>query len=337
MHKPMPRKEGTPSHDAIPDPDRAVLFEPWRHRYALAVAIAAAALLAAGGLVTSTGSGLAVPDWPLSFGQVFPPMVGGVLYEHGHRMIASMVGLMTMILMFWFRAREPRPAVRWLAYAAFFGVVAQGILGGMTVLMRLPIAVSVAHACLAQVVFCLLVTLALVTSRRFIAASASRSTAPQRQLGRLSAAGTGLVFVQLFLGALMRHSGAGLAIPDFPLSFGHLVPPQFDADIAIHFAHRVGALVVSFVVVLIAVRAMRQGRSELAGPARLALALVVLQVSLGAISVLTRLAVIPTTIHLLVGALLLATLMVLTIRAFQPGGAEVHAADQVGTPVEGAI
>jgi len=314
-----------------------VVFEAWRHRYALAVAVAAAALLAAGGLVTSTGSGLAVPDWPLSFGQVFPPMVGGVLYEHGHRMVASAVGLMTMILMFWFRAREPRPAVRWLAYAAFFGVVAQGVLGGMTVLLRLPIAVSVAHACLAQVVFCLLVTLALVTSRRFIAASSSGSFAPDRRLARLAAVGTGVVFMQLFLGALMRHSGAGLAIPDFPLAFGHLVPPMFTADIAIHFAHRVGALIVGLTVVGIAFRAIRNRRRELAGPARLALSLVILQVSLGAAAVLTRLAVIPTTIHLLVGALLLATLMVLTVRAFQPGRAEVRAAVGAGPAVEGTI
>lgn len=314
-----------------------MVFEAWRHRYALAVAVAAAALLAAGGLVTSTGSGLAVPDWPLSFGQVFPPMVGGVLYEHGHRMVASAVGLMTMILMFWFRAREPRPAVRWLAYAAFFGVVAQGVLGGMTVLLRLPIAVSVAHACLAQVVFCLLVTLALVTSRRFIAASSSGSFAPDRRLARLAAVGTGVVFMQLFLGALMRHSGAGLAIPDFPLAFGHLVPPMFTADIAIHFAHRVGALIVGLTVVGIAFRAIRNRRRELAGPARLALSLVILQVSLGAAAVLTRLAVIPTTIHLLVGALLLATLMVLTVRAFQPGRAEVRAAVGAGPAVEGTI
>ncbi len=333
----MHLKEGTLSGAAAPNPERSVAFEPWRHRYALAVAIAAAALLAAGGLVTSTGSGLAVPDWPLSFGQLFPPMVGGVLYEHGHRMIASAVGLMTMILMFWFRARDPRPAVSWLAYAAFFGVVAQGILGGMTVLMRLPIAVSVAHACLAQVVFCLLVTLALVTSRRFVAASASRSIVPERPLARLAAAGTGLVFIQLFLGALMRHSGAGLAIPDFPLAFGYLVPPQFTADIAIHFAHRIGALIVSLVVVWIALMAMRHRRSELAGPARLALVLVILQVSLGATAVLTRLAVLPTTTHLLVGALLLATLMVLTVRAWQPARVEDRAAGGVGATVEGLI
>jgi cytochrome c oxidase assembly protein subunit 15 len=331
----MQPKEGTLPRAAAPGPDRAVVFEPWRHRFALAVAVAAAGLLAAGGLVTSTGSGLAVPDWPLSFGQLFPPMVGGVLFEHGHRMVASAVGFMTMILMFWFRAREPRPAVRWLAYAAFFGVVAQGGLGGMTVLMRLPIAVSVAHACLAQVVFCLLVTLALVTSRRFITAGLSRTLAPDRPLARLTAAGSGVVFIQLFLGAVMRHSGAGLAIPDFPLSFGYLVPPQFTADIAIHFAHRVGALIVSLVVIWIGARAIRHRRPELAGPARLAVALVLLQVSLGATAVLTRLAVLPTTTHLLVGALLLATLMVLTVRASQSVCAEAPAVARVGTTVEG--
>jgi cytochrome c oxidase assembly protein subunit 15 len=317
--------------------ERTIPFEPWRHRFALAVAVAAAVLLAAGGLVTSTGSGLAVPDWPLSFGQVFPPMVGGVLYEHGHRLIASAVGLMTMILMFWFRAREPRPAARRLACAAFFGVVVQGILGGVTVLMRLPIAVSVAHACLAQVVFCLLVTLALVTSRRFLAASRSPSSRPDRPLGRLAAAGTALVFLQLFLGALMRHSGAGLAIPDFPLAFGRLVPPLSDSGIAVHFAHRVGALIVSLTVAWIALRAGRRRRPDLAGPAWLALVLVLLQLSLGATAVLTRLAVLPTTAHLVVGALLLASLMVLTVRALQPCGAGERATRDLGSPAEGLI
>ncbi len=316
-------------------PDRPVVFEPWRHRFALSVAIAAAGLLAAGGLVTSTGSGLAVPDWPLSFGQVFPPMVGGVLFEHGHRMVASAVGLMTLILMFWFRACEPRAAVRRLAYIAFFGVLAQGILGGVTVLMRLPIAVSVAHACLAQVVFCLLVILSLMTSRQFIAAGASRAIAPDRRLARLAAAGTGLVLVQLFLGALMRHSGAGLAIPDFPLAFGRLIPPQLNSGIAIHFAHRIGAVLVTTVVIWIGIRAIRHPRSELARPARLAALLVVLQISLGGASVLTRLAVLPTTTHLLVGALLLATLMVLSARAFQSSSRNVRAVAGVGTTVEG--
>src|SRR5436189_4998390 len=100
------------------------------HRLAVATAGATLVLLFLGGLVTSTGSGLAVPDWPLSFGQVFPAMVGGVLYEHGHRLIASTVGLLTVILALWTVVREPRPAVRLLGTLMLFAVVLQGILGG---------------------------------------------------------------------------------------------------------------------------------------------------------------------------------------------------------------
>ncbi len=120
------------------------------HRYAVLVAAATLLLIFAGGLVTSTGSGLAVPDWPLSFGQLFPPMEGGVLFEHGHRMVAAFVGLLTVVLAVWAWILGVRPAIRWLATAAVFLVVIQGVLGGITVLYRLPLWVSVAHACLAQ-------------------------------------------------------------------------------------------------------------------------------------------------------------------------------------------
>ncbi|HXH28595.1 MAG TPA: COX15/CtaA family protein, partial [Candidatus Polarisedimenticolia bacterium] len=137
-----------------------------RHRYAVLVAVCTVALLAAGGLVTSTGSGLAVPDWPLSFGRFFPPMRGGVLFEHGHRMVAASVGLLTIVLALWFQRRERRSWVRRLAWTALGLVIAQGILGGITVLLRLPASVSVAHACLAQAFFCVVVTLAVATAPR---------------------------------------------------------------------------------------------------------------------------------------------------------------------------
>src|SRR3989441_7137479 len=100
------------------DPSPPVPFDAWRHRYTVTSVCATVVLLAAGGLVTSTGSGLAVPDWPLSFGKVFPPMAGGVLFEHGHRLIAATVGLLTVALAAWFAMREPRPWVRRLAYLA---------------------------------------------------------------------------------------------------------------------------------------------------------------------------------------------------------------------------
>src|SRR5262245_41489440 len=93
------------------------------HRFAVLTAAATFVLLFAGGLVTSTGSGLAVPDWPLSFGQVFPPMQGGVLFEHGHRLVASLVGALTVVLALWVVLRDPRPRVRVLALVALFAVV----------------------------------------------------------------------------------------------------------------------------------------------------------------------------------------------------------------------
>src|SRR6266704_6334687 len=141
-----------------------VPFDRRRHRYAVVCACATAVLLVAGGLVTSTGSGLAVPDWPLSFGQVFPPMAGGVLFEHGHRLAATAVGCLTVVLALWTVVGDARPSVRALGLLALLAVVLQGLLGGITVLYKLPLAVSVTHACLAQTFFCLTVTLALVTS-----------------------------------------------------------------------------------------------------------------------------------------------------------------------------
>src|SRR5213080_1185198 len=215
------------------------------HRLAVATAASTFVLLFVGGLVTSTGSALAVPDWPLSFGQVFPPMVGGVLFEHGHRLVATLVGSLTLVLALWIAIAEPRPAVRASGLVALFAVVLQGVLGGITVLYKLPLAVSVTHACLAQTFFCLTVALAIVTSPAW---SAPRPRRSPGALGVLAGLTTGAVFGQLVLGALMRHMHAGLAIPDFPLAFGRLVPPLVTPYIAVHFAHRIGALVVAVAV-----------------------------------------------------------------------------------------
>jgi heme a synthase len=306
----------TPPSPALPEEPRSELR---RHRYALLVAAATVVLLAAGGLVTSTGSGLAVPDWPLSFGQVFPPMVGGVLFEHGHRMVAASVGLLTIGLALWFQRRERRAWVRRLAWAALALVVAQGVLGGVTVLLRLPAAVSVAHACLAQAFFCVVVTLVLVTSPRRAALSGG-SGAGDRAVPGIATAGAitaALVYAQLILGAVMRHTGAGLAIPDLPLAFGRLVPPLLSFEIAVHFAHRVGALIVAAAVVTLAVKVARQAprRPDLIRPARAAVVLVALQILLGAATVATRLAVLPATAHVVVGALLLAACLTTAVRA----------------------
>src|SRR5262245_12286585 len=171
-------------------------------------------------------------------------MRGGVLFEHGHRLVAATVGLMTVVLAIWFGRREPRPAVRRLAYLALAAVVTQGLLGGLTVLLRLPTTVSVAHACLAQIVFGLTVAIAVVTSRPFLDAPPRHADAVPAGVGQLAAAATAATYAQVVLGALMRHTGAGLAIPDVPFAFGRLVPPILSFEIGVHFAHRVMALVV---------------------------------------------------------------------------------------------
>src|SRR5215208_2582468 len=138
--------------------------------FAALVAASTAVLIFAGGLVTSTGSGLAVPDWPNTYGWfmwAFPTtkMVGGIFYEHLHRLVASTVGFLIVVLAIWLRRVESRPWVRRLGYIALAAVITQGILGGITVLWYLPDAISIAHASLAQIVFCLTTTIALVTSR----------------------------------------------------------------------------------------------------------------------------------------------------------------------------
>jgi len=287
------------------------------HRFAVVTAGATLVLIFVGALVTSTGSGLAVPDWPLSFGQVFPPMVGGVLFEHGHRLVAACVGLLTVTLMVLLSQWESRAWVRWLARGAVLAVLLQGALGGITVLFRLPLAVSVTHACLAQAFLCLVVALAVCTAPSWQERPASWVEQQQPTLRVLAAITVGMVYVQLILGALMRHMGAGLAIPDFPLAFGRLVPPLESLAVVVHFVHRLGAVAVVLCVGWTVARILSRYRTErrLLRPALLLGGLVLLQLTLGALTIWTRRAVLPMTAHVAVGAAVLATSMVIMLRA----------------------
>ncbi len=290
-----------------------------RNIFACFTAAATLILIFAGGLVTSTGSGLSVPDWPLSYGLLFPPMVGGIFYEHGHRMIAGTVAILTTVLAIWTWRSEPRGWVRGLAAAALGAVVLQAVLGGITVLFLLPPAVSVSHACLAQAFLCLVVTLATVTSEGWVSTQPRETQEPRSSLVGLAATTTGIVYMQLILGAVMRHIGAGLAIPDFPLSFGRLVPELTSAAVVIHFAHRLGAVAV-FASALWTVRrvlTVHRHETALVRPAVLLIALVTAQVMLGAFIVWTRKAAVPTTAHVATGAAVLATSLVLALRAYR--------------------
>ena len=306
--------------------------------FAALVAASTAVLILAGGLVTSTGSGLSVPDWPNSYGWfmwTFPlsKMVGGIFYEHLHRLVASTVGFLIVVLAIWLWRAEPRAWVRRLGYVALAAVIAQGILGGITVLWYLPDAISIAHASLAQIVFCLTATIALATSpgwnRAYGQLPISNSQRPRDiTLERMAVVTTVVIYAQIVIGATMRHTGAGLAIPDFPLAFGHLVPPYWDSKIAIHFAHRVGAATVAALILATAgyVFYHHGRRAELRRPAILLLLLLALQITLGALTVLSQKQFIINSLHVVNGALVLVTSLVLTLRAHRARFADAGSA-----------
>ena len=295
------------------------------HLFSVVVAASTLILIFAGGLVTSTGSGLSVPDWPNTYGWfmfAFPleKMVGGIFYEHSHRLIASTVGFLILVLAFWLWRAEPRQWVRRLGFSALGAVITQGILGGITVLWFLPDPVSIAHAGLAQIVLCLTFTIALVTSRgwaRGYASPAAATTPDDRTLQLVARATTVLIYAQILVGATMRHTDAGLAIPDFPWAFGHLLPPDWTAKIAIHFAHRVGALLVTVMILAttLHVFAHERRRGELVRPAALLLVLLGLQVTLGAFVIWSGKQFILNSLHVVTGASVLGTSVVLTLRA----------------------
>jgi cytochrome c oxidase assembly protein subunit 15 len=280
------------------------------HYFAVFVACVTFLLLIAGALVTSNDAGLAVPDWPTSFGSLYriPPMVGGVKFEHGHRMLAQFVGLLSIILAIWTRRVDRRRWMRKLSGAALATVIIQGILGGITVLWFLPPAVSTAHATLAQTFFCLTVCIALFTGRRFVGTQPRivfNSGKPA--LPTLAMLSVAAVYVQLILGGAFRHSGMKL------------------------LPHLIGAAVVTVVLLWTITRVLSfySALDALRRPALMLLGLLIAQLSLGFGAYLTRVEwgqdavqpmmgmVVLTVAHVAVGALVLATSVVLAIETWR--------------------
>ena len=288
-----------------------------------------------GSLVTSTGSGLAVPDWPLSYGMLFPPMVGGILYEHGHRMAAAAVGLLVVIQALVLSWRESRRWVRVLAWLAVAVIMIQGGLGGLTVLLLLPTPISMTHAVLAQSLLLLLVYLAYTQSHEWRARGSEPEGGGKRSLPVAAAVLVAAVYLQLLFGALMRHTESGLAIPDFPLMGGQLLPrfddrmlghvnaarfslllePATRAQVVIHFLHRLGAAVTGVAVVL-ANRAVHRSGGYPAARRLLNWinAGIVLQALLGVLTVLTARVPLIASLHVLLGASLLAVALLFLVR-----------------------
>ncbi|HTS06639.1 MAG TPA: COX15/CtaA family protein [Candidatus Eisenbacteria bacterium] len=267
-------------------------------------------LIIAGALVTSNDAGLSVPDWPTSFGSLYkiPRLVGGVRFEHTHRMIAQGAGLLTIILAVWMWRAEKRRWLRYLALGAIGTVIAQGVLGGLTVLFFLPPPISSAHAALAQTFFCLAVAMAVFTGQKWIEEQ-PRIEFDQRRpsLFTLTLLSIFVLYVQLILGAMFRHHGMSW------------------------WPHVLHAVVVSFVLAWTAVRALTAypNVEAIRRPAITMLSLVIAQLCLGFAAFLTRVQwgrdavqpelpmVISTVTHVAVGALLLATTVVLAIQTWR--------------------
>jgi cytochrome c oxidase assembly protein subunit 15 len=290
------------------------------------VALATLFLIYAGAMVTSTGSGLAVPDWPLSYGRLMPPMVAGIFYEHGHRLLAASIGFLTVLQAIWLQRREPKSFVRRLGWVSVGAVIAQGLLGGLTVKLLLPKAVSIGHAGLGELFLCINVSIAFFTSEFF---RRMRAVDVANAPTTLTTSLVVLVYAQILIGATMRHLGAGLAIPDFPTSFGGLIPPMTSLSIAVNFAHRLGATLVSLLALAVLVRVFRSGSAPLRRAGIALVAVIAMQIWLGAKVVwegtpatyhslvgeaaLHHASV--TSFHVMTGALTLATSLVLALTA----------------------
>ena len=183
----------------------------WPHRLAVVLACATFPLLFIGGLVTSKGAGLAVPDWPTTFGYnmfLYPwsKMVGNIFYEHSHRLVASAVGLLTIALTLAFWLRERRHWLRWLGVAALLLVILQGVIGGLRVVL-LENTLAIVHAAFAQAFFALTVSLAIFTSAEWSIEPKDKPITDGGRLGRLCAVTTGLIYIQAIFGAVLRHTG----------------------------------------------------------------------------------------------------------------------------------
>jgi heme a synthase len=280
------------------------------HAFALFTACATFCLIVAGALVTSNDAGLSVPDWPTSFGSLYkiPHMVGGIRFEHTHRMVAEFVGLLTIIIAIWTWRADKRHWMKLLGIGALATVIIQGILGGITVLHFLPPAVSTAHAMVGQTFFCIAVCIALFTGPKWVAEVPRIQTDQHRpSLVTLTLLSVSVLYLQLFFGGMFRHHGMGW------------LPHVLNAPLVFIVLGWTG----------LRARTYYSGIEAVRRPANLLLALLVLQICLGFVAFETRVVwghdavqpelpmVLSTAAHVAVGALLLATAVVLAIQVWR--------------------
>ena len=311
--------------------------------FAVLTALATFLLVGAGGLVTSHEAGMSVPDWPNSYGYnmfLFPPSkwIGGIFFEHTHRLWATVVGSMTTILAVWLWLKDPRKWMKWLGLAAFLLVIAQGVLGGLRVVLNMD-NLGAVHGVVGQTYFALMCAIALFTSRFWQTISEQKLNVP-RSLRAIVVMTTILIFCQLILGSTMRAQHAGLSINTFPSAYGKFWPDtnpdaiaRYNAErieitnvnsitafqVILQMIHRIFALAIAICVGICALQAWRQlGKSDtLAKLALFWFGLIVAQIGLGAATIWSNKAADVATAHVLVGALSLVTGALWCIIAFR--------------------
>jgi cytochrome c oxidase assembly protein subunit 15 len=308
------------------------------HWWAILTALLTFVLLCSGGLVTSYGAGMAVPDWPNSFGYnmfLFPisRWVGGIFYEHTHRLIASGIGLMTVVLAIALWRVEPRGWVKIFGACAMIGVCLQGLLGGLRVVFMKD-EIGVFHALLAQSFFVAITLLAVVTGRSFIEKQWA-DYEPHPTLRWWALAATALVFLQLGIGAAMRHEHIGLSVPDFPLAYGKVLPDTSAAAIEninaqrlaagemkttalqiwIQMSHRITAVIVAAAVLAFCWKARRSSRAVRLWSV-IWIVMIFAQIGLGAWTIWSKKAADVATAHMALGALCLLVGSLLAFRLF---------------------
>ena len=305
----------------------ATNYSPWLHRLARLTAGATFLLIVIGGIVTSTDSGLAVPDWPTTFGYnmfLYPlsEMVGGILYEHSHRLMGSLVGILTVSLFIFLLVKDSRKWLKWIGLAALIAVIVQGVLGGLRV-TQINRSFAIVHACLAQAFFALLCGIAWFTSRDWWQDRRETLISSAQKLRRLSLITTGLIYMQLIFGAVLRHTGSRL---DAHLLFAFLV--------ALHI----------FLLVRRILGTNDEAQRIAPSMALLLLGLLAIQLMLGTGAFFAKLTafgetfaaaltVAITSAHVAVGALMLVSSFVLTLKIYKFTDASVP----VNAPTSGAL
>lgn len=311
------------------------------HRIALFSALSTFLLIIVGGLVTSKGVGMSVPDWPTTYGYnmfLFPysKWVGGIFWEHSHRLIASGVGFITLILAAVALWKEPRTWVKWLAVGAVALVIVQGLLGGLRVTLYKD-QIGIFHALLAQSFFGLLLIISAVTGRGFQEGGWNADPVAG-SLRWLAIAALVLTYFQLGVAATIRHQHAPLAIRDFPAAYGTLIPATDAASLAsinakraadriapvtagqihLQLVHRAGAVALLLVVLAFTARALRVTPLGhwLRGWSLLWVAAILLQILLGGMTIWFNKAADVATTHVALGALLTGFVILLTFRLF---------------------